>query len=94
MKNTFITKVSIKYGAPMGRYTGPNFLDCDAGKIYLHRVPLDSGGYDQGGAYWGHGEPLFEAMDQDSNGFILRAGSRARAKAIILEDWPEATFYR
>ena len=94
MQNTFITKVSSKYGAPMGRYTGPNFLDCDAGKIYLRRVPLDNGGYDAGGAYWGHGQPLFEAMDQDGSGFILRAGSRARAKAAILEDWPEATFYR
>jgi NAD(P)H-dependent FMN reductase len=32
----------------MGRYTGPDFLDVDAGRIYLRRVPLNSGGYDAG----------------------------------------------
>jgi hypothetical protein len=90
---TFITNVSSKYGAPMGRFTGPNFLDTDAGKIVLRRVYLDNGGYDRGGAYWGHGEPLYETMDEDGNGFILRAMSRDKAKAIIWADFPDAKFY-
>jgi hypothetical protein len=25
-------------------------------RLYLLRLRLDSGGYDEGGAYWGHGE--------------------------------------
>lgn len=92
--NTFIKPVSATYGAPMGRYTGPEFLDTYAGKIYLRRVPLDSGGYDRGGAYWGIGAPLWETMDQDGNGFIFRAPSRDAAKQHIRDNFPDATFYR
>ena len=91
---TFINPVSCKYGAPLGRYTGPDYLSTDAGKIYLRRVPLDNGGYDKGGAYWGHGAPLWEAIDQDGNGRIFRAPNRDKAKASILADFPDATFYR
>ena len=91
---TFIKPVSCAYGAPMGRHTGPDFLDVDAGKIYLRRVPINSGGYDAGGAYWGLGAPLWEAQDQDGNGRIFRAASRSAAKAAIREDFPGATFYR
>lgn len=91
---TFINPVSCKYGAPLGRYTGPDYLDTAAGKIYLRRVHLDTGGYDNGGAYWGHGAPLWEALDQGGNGRIFRAPSRDKAKAEILADFPDATFYR
>jgi hypothetical protein len=90
---TFIKQVSCKYGSPMGRFTGPHFLDTDAGKIVLRRIYLDNGGYDKGGAYWGHGEALYETMDEDGNGFILRAMSRDKAKAIIWADFPDAKFY-
>lgn len=89
-----LSPVSCQYGAPMGRHTGPDFLDCDAGRIHLRRVRLDSGGYDAGGAYWGYGAPLWCAMDQDGNCRIFRAASRDAAKATIREDYPEATFYR
>ena len=91
---SFITPVSGTYGAPMGRYTGPDFLDVDAGKIYLQRVPINSGGYDAGGAYWGLGAPLWEAQDQDGNGRIFRARDRDAAKALIRDDFPGARFYR
>jgi hypothetical protein len=90
---TFITNVNSKYGAPMGRFTGPHFIDEDSGKIALRRVNLDSGGYDKGGAYWGHGDALYETLDIDGNGFILRATSRDNAKAIVWESFPEAKFY-
>jgi hypothetical protein len=91
---TFITQVSLKYGAPMGRHTGPDFLDTDAGKIYLRRVPINCGGYDRGGAYWGIGAPLWESIDLDGNGRIFRANSRQLAKESILADFPEARFYK
>jgi len=78
----------------MGRHTGPEYLDTSAGKIYLHRVPLDSGGYDRGGAYWGLGQPLYEVLDQDGNGYIIRAPGREVAKSIVLRDFPDAKFYR
>ena len=94
MKSTFITPVSSKYGAPMGRHTGPEFLDVDAGKVYLSKIPLDNGGYDKGGAYWGLGETLWETSDQGGNGFIFRAMDRVEAKAHILDMFEGATFYR
>jgi len=91
---TFINPVSCKYGARMGRYTGPDFMDTSAGKIYLRRIPINSGGYDTFGAYWGLGAPLWEAHDQDGNGRIFRARDRAAAKAAIRADFPDAVFYR
>lgn len=85
--------VSTRYGAPLGRASRSN-LDTDAGRIYLQRVPLDSGGYDRGGAYWGIGAPLFCAMDQDGRTYFLRARSRDAAKTAALEIAPDARFYR
>ncbi len=86
--------VSSRYGAPMGRYTGNPEPDAQ-GKFSLRRVSLDSGGYDSGGAYWGHGEPLYWycSADGTAEGF-LRAWSRDEAKAAVLEECPGATFYR
>ncbi len=41
-----------KYGAPMGRpSTGTR--PTDGTRIFDCAVPLDSGGYDRGGHYWG-----------------------------------------
>lgn len=51
-----ITKVSGKYGAPMGRPDVGG--DSQGEKVFNCRVRLDSGGYDKGGAYWGHGAEL------------------------------------
>jgi hypothetical protein len=44
-------------GAALGRVSkhgAPDSL-----RFTLRRVKLDSGGYDQGGAYWGMGKPLY-----------------------------------
>lgn len=90
-----LSKVDSKFGAPMGRYTGPDYLCVEAGKIYLSRVRIDSGGYDSGGAYWGAGEPLWVASDQDGNTRFFRAVSRDAAKREIRETFGEdARFYR
>jgi hypothetical protein len=83
-----------KYGAQMGRYTGPDYLCEESGRMYLRRVRIDSGGYDQGGAYWGLGAPLYECQDQDGNTRIFRARDRDAAKAAIRADFPAATFFR
>lgn len=52
--------VSSRYGAPMGRRDAT--LDWGA-RLYLRQVPIDSGGYDPGGAYWGLGQPLYAIGD-------------------------------
>lgn len=51
-------------GASMGRVS---LLPIGHGPIPFHLVKLrlDSGGYDAGGAYWGHGEPLYRAVSKD-----------------------------
>lgn len=85
--------VNCRYGAPMGRHTGPNYLET-SDPLRLQRVPINSGGYDRGGAYWGHGAPLWFVQDVDGNSQFLRASNRDAAKDSILADWPDAKFYR
>lgn len=69
--------VNSKYGAPMGRHSyGVN----PDGKVRLFKVDINSGGYDNGGAYWGLGKPLYCAMDEGGNYVqYVRADSRFHA---------------
>ncbi|HFL6170873.1 TPA: hypothetical protein ACG4NJ_002217 [Pseudomonas aeruginosa] len=96
--------VSSRYGAPMGRRDDRGDTDAPY-KFRLFRVRLDSGGYDDGGAYWGLGQPLYCAdaepvwdasieMECDGALQFLRARDREAAKAEILAQYPNATFYR
>ena len=65
MSSPKLCDVGSKYGAPMGR-NGCRPLNFNAPlKFYLRRVPLNSGGYDSGGAYWGLGSPLYYACSVD-----------------------------
>lgn len=87
-----LSDVSSRYGAPMGR--PGRYQDC-VGKVSLRHVPLNSGGYDSGGAYWGLGQRLYWATDESGAlDYFFRARDRDAAKAQILSDWPEAKFYR
>ena len=68
-------------------------------RFSLQRVRLDHGGYDDGGAYWGAGAPLYryaptEARNGECPEGFLRAAVRAAAKAQILARYPAARFYR
>ena len=75
-----IDKTDGRYGAPMGRgnvndcplatkYEGEYFhIDWkwyDTGKTFDRIVPLDGGGYDAGGAYWGTGSELRVTYNED-----------------------------
>ena len=54
------------------------------GAAHLERLPLDSGGYDAGGAYWGcvPGSLMYVAHDEAFDiALFTRAGSRAGAAA-------------
>lgn len=91
--------VNCKYGAPMGRpsrgvdqYT----VNDDARPVYLMRVPLDSGGYDRGGAYWGTPSDLYY-YEANPTGLIsgyVRGRTREHAKAAVRAILPHARFYR
>jgi hypothetical protein len=78
------SNVSSKYGAPMGRdSSNGRDLEQAPGKLCLQRVRLDSGGYDSGGAYWGHGEPLYVATDHENTTVFVRAMTRDGAKHAV-----------
>lgn len=66
-------------------------------KISLRRVRLDRGGYDEFGAFWGLGRPLFWASS-DTAGIefdsTFRANDRADAKDAVREIFPTARFHR
>lgn len=87
---TQLPLVNCAYGAPMGRATygviKPDSMPRRS--IRLFRVKLNSGGYDDGGAYWGVGQALYCATDGDEFRQFTRANSR-RDAAIKLElcDW-------
>lgn len=73
-------RVNSQYGAPMGRREfGP--MPDHGRKIRIFRVRIDSGGYDDGGAYWGAGKPLFCATDNADYRRFIRADSRLSAVA-------------
>lgn len=81
-----IPEVSAKHGAPMGR--SGNWIFDPGAPITLQRVELDSGGYDEGGAYWGLGEPLWWAHSETG----LDAWYRAKDLNAAMAQWPGATF--
>lgn len=62
----------------------------DFGALWLEPVPLDEG-YDEGGAYWGDGEPLWCAYNRDHS-FVtfVRAISRGAAVDAVREDLPRS----
>lgn len=86
----FKKKVSSKYGAPMGRR---DKILGDPVQLHLQRVPLINGGYDQGGAYWGGGKPLYCAWNAYFCVF-RRAHDRAHAKVLITQEFCDVSFLR
>jgi len=78
------SSVTSPYGAPMGRFSLPIPADVPKRSIRLYRVRLDRGGYDDGGAYWGIGAPLYcaESILDDYRQFV-RAGDRADAARML-----------
>lgn len=63
-------------GAPFGRAASCPGV-APEGKVRLFRVNLDSGGYDDGGAYWGIGTPLYCAWGTAKDGAFYRRFTRA-----------------
>jgi hypothetical protein len=99
-------KVNSKYGAPMGRASTRTYTDKsgttwtldvneDSKPFRLVRCPLDAGGYDRGGAYWGLGEPLYyyEGPLSDISGYV-RGRTREKAKEAVRSMFAKARFYR
>lgn len=101
MANFKPKQVDCSRGAPMGR-TEHHITNAGPVTLRLVKLPLDSGGYDSGGAYWGlrsQGISLYHFWWQSPthnradiiSGYI-DAISRDQAKALIRETYPEARF--
>ena len=80
--------VNSQYGAPMGRasYGADCVESAPARSVRLFRVNLDAGGYDDGGAYWGHGQAIYCALcEAPGNEFMVteRANHRFHAAALL-----------
>jgi hypothetical protein len=64
-------------------------------KLYLERVSLNQGGYDSRGRYWGIGQPLYRAYDDEGNVHEhVRGIDRDDAKAKMRAKYKNATFFR
>lgn len=80
-----LSRVSCKYGAPMGRFSDKTD---NAFNVSVFRLAMTSdGAYDIGGAYWGIGLPIYRAAWYDSDGMaceaFVRANSRDEAIALF-----------
>ena len=53
-----VPHVNARYGAPMGRPAQGAGAD-PMTPFELRRIRINNGGYDDGGAYWGTGQPLY-----------------------------------
>ena len=82
--NSLLTPVSCRFGAPMGR---PSIHENPEADVTLFRVRFVDGDYDQGGAYWGGGSPLYAAIGDDFQHF-LRAESLESARGELLREFP------
>jgi len=65
-------------------------------RFYLHRLRINSGGYDRSGSYWGLGNPLYQYESEADTSGTIRARNRAHAKQVVSEMYPSLcpTFFR
>lgn len=85
-----------KRGAAMGRESS-HLRGDDAKqpvKLYLRRIRL-SGDYDRNGTYFGAGKPLYWVCSADQTiDYMVRAEDREDARWHVLQQYPNARFYR
>ena len=97
-----LSKAFDKFGASMGRRNVLDDLEChDEPKWSLYKMPINDGGYDSGGAYWGIGSRtsgvMFHAYCDGPkfvNHIYIRSVTRLGAKQKIRELFSGSKFYR
>jgi hypothetical protein len=86
-----LSEVSRAYGAPMGR---PEHYRPDRKKpirLIVHHCPFVDGDYDEGGAYWGAGTPLWRAVEiEGDTEFFVRATDWHDAHDQVYAQYPNA----
>lgn len=96
-RTTLFTPVNTKYGAPMGRPDVTEIEDdarLERPMLWrMERIRWTDGAYDQGGAYWGYGDPVYLAVFEEGDTFIqrsYRARSRSEAAGKLRAEFPQA----
>lgn len=87
----YLPRVDCSRGAPMGRHDFMDDHTAPGRRFTLLRVPMiDGGAYDEGGAYWGTGAPLYccRSTDRERWAFLRTSAGRAAAKAEFSARWP------
>lgn len=80
-----LSKLDTSRGAPKGRLNKDLPLsEIDEKSLYLRRVLHSFEAYDSGGAYWGHGEPIYCCWNATGT-FVqyVRAKNREKAKEVL-----------
>lgn len=82
----------------LGSMTGranhyPAWEESDSLKLRMVKLRINSGGYDEGGAYFGQGNPIYWTFDDNDTSIFFRAKNRLDAKRIIRQTLPNAKFY-
>jgi hypothetical protein len=84
-------------GARMGRMSIlPDNKEASV-KLRMEKLKWSCGDYDQGGAYWGRSgyDSIYCAWLPNSNiKIFVRASNREQAKNLVIEDLPNATFFK
>lgn len=95
-----LSKVSCKYGAPMGRRNNiPHDINT-VGKLHLERLKWIDHDYTYDGTYWGcggRGQNIYWAYGETATEQVdvfVRAVGRINAKAQVREKIWQAKFYR
>lgn len=76
-------KLNCSRGAPLGRSSDSALATDVTSSVRLFKVNVDRGGYDDGGAYWGIGLPLWCAIDGEGSRRFTRSSSRAHAAKVL-----------
>lgn len=86
MQRIELSEVGSKHGAPMGRGS-----DALSGAVRLQRMLMVDGDYDEGGAYWGGGTPMWVAEDQEGNQAFVRELYQEFAASHFKRKYPDVT---
>jgi hypothetical protein len=86
-----VPTMDCRYGAPLGRAN--NYVACS--RFYVHRIRMISySAYDEGGAYWGQGRPMYVAWNRDGLRIYMRASSAKEAREKATKELKKMQLWR
>ena len=87
-----VPAVSCRYGAPLGRTN--SYCEVHSRFHVYHMRMTDCGAYDDGGAYWGHGRPMYVAWNRDGLRIYMRAANAKEAREKATKELKKMQLWR